>query len=302
MKKLYRLHPMQELRDHNYLLLQLSHEITKLHPDIEIIEDTADKMNITVGEYSVDMYECELLIDYGTHLSFITFTDYTSQLMGLFVHRQNPLDVFVYGQPKNKYHGSSFKLKQGIYVSRWPYINLDTYYNMRKLKTTFIDKMVFRGNYGSLPRNTVYTLLEPRFEPYFAGASTMNPHEYFIDVTNYKIGLSIPGAGEFCYRDVEYMAMGVPMLRFEYESNLTPPLIPNYHYISIPRPEGMDYETERSGKPEYADMYLQRFLEVRNDEDFLKFIANNARQYYETWLSNTNRIKHTLNLMEITNG
>ena len=59
---------------------------------------------------------------------------------------------------------------------------------------------------------------------------------YFDLLTDYDMCLSIGGVanGDLCYRDVECMALGIPLLRFDFVTTLNPALIPNYHYISIP--------------------------------------------------------------------
>ena len=77
------------------------------------------------------------------------------------------------------------------------------------------------------------------------------------------------------------MALGIPFLRFEYISELNPNLIPNFHYISVERPD--DLKIDRIGNEEHARMLEKRFLEVKDDTDFLNFISNNARNYYETY-------------------
>jgi hypothetical protein len=183
-------------------------------------------------------------------------------------------------------------------TSPWIYFpctidDLEPYYTKRKNNTELIDKMVFRGT--SLDDRTILSHLS---ENVFDGPTPVGgPEKYFDDVINYKVGLSVAGRGELCYRDIEYMALGIPFLRFEYNTKLNPNLIPNYHYISVDRPE--DLIKDRLGNEEHSKMLEKRFLEVKDDNDFLNFISNNARNYYETYLSRENRVAHTLNLLEL---
>jgi hypothetical protein len=111
------------------------------------------------------------------------------------------------------------------------------------------------------------------------------------------VALSIGGVGEFCYRDVEYMALGVPFIRFEYKNQMNTPLIPNVHYISIPIPD--DLSLDRLGHKKHALMIEKRYLEVINDDAFLKYIATNARQYYETYLQYPNNLNNAIDLLGI---
>lgn len=133
---------------------------------------------------------------------------------------------------------------------------------------------------------------------YLQGIGTIGGWEpYFNDLINHRVGLSVAGRGEICYRDIEYMAVGVPFIRFEYTSDLNPNLIPNYHYISVNRPK--DLIKDRMGNEVHARMIVDRFLEVKDDKDFLDFIANNAKLYYETYLKRYNNVSHTLKLLNL---
>jgi hypothetical protein len=169
--------------------------------------------------------------------------------------------------------------------------DLDPYYKERKLKEEFIDKMYFRGT--SIADRPLITHIN---QEYICGYSPIGgPNTYFNDLINYKIGLSVAGRGELCYRDIEYMALGIPFIRFEYISELSPNLIPNYHYISVERPN--DLLIDRLGNEEHARMIEKRFLEVKDNNEFLLFISNNAREYYETYLKSDVNVNHTLNLL-----
>jgi len=93
--------------------------------------------------------------------------------------------------------------------------------------------------------------------------------------------------------------VGIPILRFEYVSKMHDPLIPNYHYISIPRPD--DMVSYSQGIEEHAKLIVKRYQEVLNDDEFLKFIAQNARSYYEKNCTMNQIIKNTYELLELNN-
>lgn len=169
--------------------------------------------------------------------------------------------------------------------------DLESFYEKRTFNTEFIDKMYFRGT--SISDRPIVTFIN---EKYLNGYDPIGgPSKYFEDLIKYKIGLSVSGRGELCYRDIEYMALGVPFIRFEYISELNPNLIPNFHYISVDRP--IDLVKDRLGNFEHAKMIEKRFLEVKDDKEFLNFISKNAREYYTTYLNRENNVKHTLNLL-----
>lgn len=171
--------------------------------------------------------------------------------------------------------------------------DLESFYKKRKSMTQFIDKMYFRGT--SITDRPIVTYFNT---DYLNGYNPIgSPTTYFEDLIKYKIGLSIAGRGELCYRDIEYMALGIPMIRFNYLSELNPNLKPNYHYISIDRPE--DLIIDRLGNESHAKLIEQRYLEVKDDYEFLNFISKNARQYYTDYLSRENRVNHTIKLLDL---
>jgi hypothetical protein len=293
---------MQWMRDHNHLIEVLSGRLKVMFPDLVVHEDTADKMNFTMNDREFYISECELVLDLETHVIAVTFLDNASNLLDLIRHRNNPLDRLIYSQPDNAAEDIWDRLIRGVYVTQDPTINLEMYYDLRKVKTSFIDKMVFRGNYTGVGRGSIDHLMGSKYSDVFDGPHGLNPAQYFHNLIQYKVGLSLPGIGELCYRDLEYMAIGLPMLRFDYEHPLNPPLIPNYHYISIPRPENFPWLVERTGSAEIAQMYVDRFNEVKDDTAFLAQISTNAKQYYEEFFSPRVRVQRVLSLMGLSNG
>lgn len=171
--------------------------------------------------------------------------------------------------------------------------DLNCYFEKRQSISNYQDKMFFRGT--SLEDRSILKHIDRN---YLQGINTIGGWEpYFNDLINHKVGLSVAGRGEICYRDIEYMAVGVPFIRFEYTSDLNPNLIPNYHYVSVNRPN--DLIKDRLGNESHAKMIVDRFLEVKDDEDFLNFISNNAKLYYETYLKRYNNVLHTLKLLNL---
>jgi hypothetical protein len=182
--------------------------------------------------------------------------------------------------------------------SPWQYFqaqvfDLEPFYTKRLTLDNLSNELYFKGT-SLEDRQIIYKInddiLNKNFTPY-------PPHVYFNELINHKIALSVDGRGEFCYRDIECFAVGVPIIRFEYESVFYDDLIPNYHYISIPRPE--DLKMYRMGDENHAKMLEQRYYEVINDVEFLNFISKNARQYYEKNCMLDVSINNTYNLLNL---
>jgi hypothetical protein len=181
--------------------------------------------------------------------------------------------------------------------SPWTYFqssieDLEPYYKKRLEMDPSIDTIYFRGT--SLEDRKIIHYIDKNIITNF---NPIVPDQYFNEMINHKVALSVDGRGEFCYRDIECLAIGIPMLRFEYASKFYNELVPNYHYISIPRPSDMGLY--RLGNERHAKILENRYGEVINDKEFLKFIAKNGRKYYEENCEMNQVIKNTFKLLNL---
>jgi hypothetical protein len=178
-------------------------------------------------------------------------------------------------------------------------VDLEKYYEERKEKNNFIPKLFFKGNTEYRP---IVNFIDKEI---LSETNKIENKNYFDYLSDHEICLSIGGVanGDLCYRDIECMAIGVPILRFDFVTTLNPALIPNYHYISIPiqldLPKKRDVLKDRLGNETHAKLIETRFNEIINNKNFLNFISKNAREYYKNYLSKESRVKHTLNLLKI---
>jgi hypothetical protein len=245
------------------------------------------------------LHECEYVIEFEDTGDFYILSVSDRLSAAMLNERNNPhlkkvlVSQFNYDYLKSHVGNSIQKYSPWIYFPQEVF-DYEEYHQKRKNVTSFIDKMYFRGTLSERP---ITNFLDKKYVEGF------NPiKNYFEDLIKYKIGLSIAGVGELCYRDIEYMCLGIPFIRFEYLSELNPKLIPNFHYIAVERPSDIPthngLSTDRLGIEKHAKMLEKRFLEVKDDTNFLSFISKNARQYYDTYL-NHNNINHTMNLLSI---
>lgn len=171
--------------------------------------------------------------------------------------------------------------------------DLEYFYEKNKIQKDKNDLLFFKGT-SLEDRRIIYEIddriIKKDFYP-------IPQEQYFNELIKHKIALSIDGRGEFCYRDIECFTIGIPIIRFEYESALFDNLIPNYHYISIPRPS--DMISYRLGNKQHANLIMNKYYEVINDENFLNYISKNARKYYEKNLVIDKAIEKTYNLLNL---
>lgn len=259
-----------------------------------------------IEEVDYYLHDCELLI-YDTSndsVKMVSLKEARSGMWETFVERNNENDVLMVSQyynwfPKN-FDPSIYKFKIVTmpYYTSYPATNLDFFYERRKYvmgehKNELVDKMFGSG-----------TTDRPDFQRLkdrgYLDARRGTFEQYLTDAVRYKMGLSISGVAEICHREIDYMAIGLPHIRLEYMTQMNPPLIPNFHYVSVDRAKyGFPHDTNlnRIGGDNYTQAYIDRFLEVKDDEEFLRYIAINAREYYETYCAHGTRAPHLVKLL-----
>jgi len=92
--------------------------------------------------------------------------------------------------------------------------------------------------------------------------------EYLRRMSTARFALSIRGNGQFSHREIEAIAIGVPLLYEDRGQSMIAPLIPDHHYIKI--------------TPGTLKSKLEYYLE-HYDEALA--IAKRARDYYDTHFS-----------------
>jgi hypothetical protein len=247
-----------------------------------------------------NMLECEMIIEDKETKEFVVLSVSDLLTGSVLNHQSNPLCkkiLFSQFDRKEIYRHLRSEENKDKY-NPWIYFpsnlyDIDSLYEYRKSQTELIDKFCFWGT--SIEARSILSNFS---NDYFDGGRPIGDfYNYSKKLLTYKVALSIAGRGEFCYRDIENFGMGIPIIRFEYKNELYNPLIPNYHYISIDRPD--DLPIDREGKEHHAKMIESRFLEVKDDVEFLKFISENARKYYEDHLSVDGGIKTTYEILKL---
>jgi hypothetical protein len=315
MKKLlihqYTNHFSKKFRYYNIFWDNLIEELSKIH---DIVEDRYRKnahMGFNPISFELDelseienpqILECEMIIENLTdkEVYILSVSDDLTPAILNFNKSNLVKKIFVSQFIREKIYHHIPKESREKYFP-WIYFpsndfNLENYFYERKLKSSFIDKMYFRG---STSYRSIINHLDSNV--FFGGDAIGGFEKYADEIINYSMALSLAGRGEFCYRDIECMAMGIPLIRFEYLSEMNQPLIPNEHYISVERPDNLKswVKLDREGNETHAKMLKDTFLKVYKEKDFLDYISNNARQYYEEFLSPKSSIELTIKLLNI---
>lgn len=292
-------HPRWVLHD---LLFKLSEELGRKY-NAELIYQEGGYLYIDEIDYNLP--DCEIVIydEQNDVLKAVSFSEMRTGLWKIFNERNNKNDLLIclhqnnWGLQNVDINKLIFELKKTNFYTFLPNFDYDVFYEKRQ-KISYdemIDKMFFRCTTGRGDEFELEKLglTNERFKP-------VSLSDYLDRAITHKVGLSIAGAAEICHRDIEYMAIGLPMIRFEYVQEYEPELIPNVHYISVDREElPKDSNLDKRGGAEYVSKYIKRYNEIKNDSNFLKFISDNAREYYLENCSETNRLNKMLKKLNL---
>jgi hypothetical protein len=156
---------------------------------------------------------------------------------------------------------------------------IDRVYNLN-VEKTHNDRLKFRGYLYQL-RNFLSN--DTRFDVIDATVlgQYKNYNDFVAELASNTINLSLNGAAEICYRDMQILGLGNALFRFELTTKFHNPLIPNHHYISVPhidiKPDLQNYDVYCK---KLGDRLFDRFEQVKNQHDFIKFVADNGRRWY----------------------
>jgi hypothetical protein len=113
--------------------------------------------------------------------------------------------------------------------------------------------------------------------------------EYYRECSLAKVGLSLPGHGNFCHREIEYFGMGVPVIMPKLINSCYNNLIPDRHYLSV------DVSYDQSAI-EIARKIMDRYAKITPDE--MDYISGNAMKWYEENVMFPNCIELALGLFD----
>jgi hypothetical protein len=153
-------------------------------------------------------------------------------------------------------------------------------------------KLMFRG-FTYLFRQ--YIINDKRF---IVNSDKIDELSYVKELDTYALNFSPNGAGEICFRDFEIMGLGTALFRQKLVVDFHNKLIPNYHYISVDF-DDIPFNGYYEGYWELlANRIQERFNQVKNDYDFIDFVAKNGREWYTQNGTSEKNADIILNLMD----
>lgn len=172
------------------------------------------------------------------------------------------------------------------------------------------ERLLWRGSlYNTNPNmpeyggRTYIPILANILKENFAfGTHPVRFDDYITEAVHFKLVMcsGVGGGytcGDYCFRDAEMYGLGIPTIRPNYAIEFYVPLIPNVHYISIDAE--FDEKFKYKNQEKLAQEFAKRYTQVIKDDEYLKYIADNARQWYVDVLHHTkitNHVKESLGL------
>jgi hypothetical protein len=219
-----------------------------------------DKLN-DVRHTNWDLENCvEIFTSTGLHQDDIYYKkiniDYTpTSFVGSTIQNENRIEVLYNERIKTK--------------------KLNTEKGVNSFGRIYPNKLTFRG-YTYLFRE--YILNDDRFIVYKDKIDELN---YLKELDLCVLNFSPNGAGEICFRDFEIMGLGTALFRQKLVVDFHNKLIPDYHYISVDFDDIPKNPNWGNYWSSLANRIQERFNQVKNDYDFIDFVAANGRKWYE---------------------
>lgn len=158
------------------------------------------------------------------------------------------------------------------YLENWSDIGLvNKHMNLPKK----IDKVYFNGLiYGH--REKIIEFLKTK--KYFTIKTKTNPNEfqsktdYYNLLSAHKFGLSLNGAANICYRDLELFGLGVINLRQPLKSMTYNPIIKDVHYIEFLTDNLVDSIINDRDVNQIIDLEIERLLDTSTEYQLKEMI------------------------------
>lgn len=299
-----------EPRFESGMALWLQNQLQSIHDtrvDL-IVEDSNNKYYTNEGDVFKIPHHVSYIIENNETKKFIVldYSDDCNQVFGLTTFK-NFAGILSsqYNQYKIDKDISDERIRELIIPinyreTNW---NLGQYYDtiQEYRKQITLDKRLhFRGSVYSGLRDSVIQLLQSHPQTVHVGGRT-DFEQYLQEAANFKLTLSMgmsPYSSDICYRDIEMFGLGIPVIRPEFRIKMQDQLIPNVHYISCDI-ELDPYTLWTSNHKQTAERIYERYLSVVDDDEFLYYIAENAKAWYSKNIAESNVVTNILPLIKI---
>lgn len=156
--------------------------------------------------------------------------------------------------------------------------------NLRKLRQSGNFKFDVYGRFGlAYARETrekaVQLLSDQEHFAFEGGMKTVLYLEFLQEVARSKVCIDMPGLGDFCFRLINYLAIGSCVVAYPHRTMLNMPLVDRKHIVYC--------REDMSDLVDLCEHYL--FHDAERER-----IARNAREFFDLYLHKDNLVKYYL--------
>lgn len=98
--------------------------------------------------------------------------------------------------------------------------------------------------------------------------------EFIEELSKYSINIDLNSVAEISCRTLDSMGLKSALIRPKLTIQYHNPLIPDYHYAAVKCDDLSDYIA-------LADAYIDRFEDLKKDPEYVNFLSENGRKWYE---------------------
>jgi hypothetical protein len=168
------------------------------------------------------------------------------------------------------------------------------YENLENDKRIIPEKLFFQSLGSYLFRD--YISRDDRFD--FVDRGTPDIRDWLKKLNQFKINIDINCVAEPSNRNGEILGLGSVLLRPKLKHQFHNPLIPNYHYVAVEDERYCDDEILTNFNL-LADAYISTFNKIKHDDEYLKYISANGRDYFDKYLRPEKWLDTLINLIDI---
>lgn len=184
----------------------------------------------------------------------------------------------------NRYKDTTIVVPSVYYLENWSDIH-----NLKLSEGKIIKKDLayFNGMNHGIRENVLNAL---SVNPFFNIRTKNNPEhfrqkqEYYQELSNYKFGLSLNGAANICYRDLELFGLGVLNLRQPLNSKTYNPLIEGVHYKEFISNQLVDKILTRGNVTSTINEAVDEIIEFSNTKEYDEMISVSKKWFEDNCL------------------
>lgn len=157
---------------------------------------------------------------------------------------------------------------------------------LRRVRDTRDFRFDVNGRFGlnyarEIREKAVNILTDQKAFSFEGGMKTVSYSEFLKEVARSKVCIDLPGLGDFCFRLMNYLAVGACVIAYPHRTSLHIPLIDRKHIVYC--------KEDFSDLAELCEYYLE-------NDDEREQIAQNAREFFDLYLHKDNLVKYYLHM------